>query len=74
MPKNVLYYKCNWQLEVSSANRKEGKVMMNDLQDLMEELNNMFYTQNQNRGFPVDVTLENNTYKDAEVWFGYLCM
>ena len=37
--------------------------MMNDLQDLMEELNNMFYTQNQNRGFPVDVTLENNTYK-----------
>jgi HSP20 family protein len=37
--------------------------MMNELQNFMEELNNMFYTDGGYKSFPVDVTLENNTYK-----------
>jgi HSP20 family protein len=37
--------------------------MRNEMQSLMEELNNMFYTNAGYKSFPVDVVFENNAYK-----------
>ena len=37
--------------------------MRNEIQSLMEELNDMFYTNGGYKSFPVDVVMEENAYK-----------
>ena len=60
--KNVIYYKCNWQTKIESANRKKEKKMRNDLYSLVNEFNNLFYDGGY-KGFPVDVIEAENGYR-----------
>lgn len=42
VPKSVIYYKCNWQRYIESANQKEVYNMMNDFNNFIEQINNCF--------------------------------